>query len=169
MSGKRAEVWDYGLRNPWRFWIDPPTGDMYIADVGASKREEIDYVGGNRAGLDFGWPCYEGYRIADRSLLRLCKHVVAPILDYPHTKGRCAIIGGVVARDPRLPTLRGRYLYTDLCNGDLRSLHVVDGKVGDDSSLGLRVKMPTAFGVDGAGRIYVANIRGAVYRFDPKH
>ena len=44
-----------------------------------------------------------------------------PILTYDHASGGCAIIGGYVVRDPDLPGLAGRYLYRDLCTGDVRS------------------------------------------------
>jgi glucose/arabinose dehydrogenase len=164
-AGARGEIWDYGLRNPWRFWIDPPTGDMYISDVGASAWEEVDYVRGNRSGLNFGWPCFEGTRGNDSSIT--CSRAVPPTFEYPHARGRCAIVGGVVARDSRLPSLRGRYLYVDLCSGEIRSVRIASGKAADDRSLGLTVKEPTSFGVDAAGRIYVASVPGPVYRLDP--
>ena len=32
------------------------------------------------------------------------------------------MMGGLVVRDPALPTLAGRYLYADLCQARLRSL-----------------------------------------------
>ncbi|NLF12357.1 MAG: PQQ-dependent sugar dehydrogenase, partial [Anaerolineaceae bacterium] len=55
------EIWDYGLRNPWRFSFDLDTGDLYIGDVGQAAWEEIDYHGaGTPGGVNFGWDCREG-------------------------------------------------------------------------------------------------------------
>ena len=58
-SDPRARLtWAYGLRNPYSFSIDPPTGRIVIADVGAALAEEINLA--TVPGLNFGWPLYEG-------------------------------------------------------------------------------------------------------------
>ena len=67
------------------------------------------------AGRNFGWPCFEGTVVFDDTAT--CDGPVAPLLEYPRADGACAIIGGVVVRDPRLAALSGRYLYGDLCTG----------------------------------------------------
>lgn len=164
-SGARAEVWDYGLRNPWRFWIDPFTRDLYIADAGEGEREEIDHVAGNKGGLNFGWPCFEGTVTAPTT--QTCTDPVGPVYDYDHGGGRCAVIGGVVVRDPRLPSLAGRYLFGDYCDGKLHSMLVEGGKATDVTDLGLTVPTLDSFGVDGLGRVYVTATDGGVYRLDP--
>ena len=53
---------------------------------------------------------------------------VTPVLTPPRSRSSpipirdgCSVIGGYVVHDPGLPTLAGRYLYTDLCHGDIRS------------------------------------------------
>lgn len=165
-EGVRPEIWVYGLRNPWRFWIDPPTGDLWIADVGLGTREEIDYVpGGSGGGQNFGWPCFEGTVPFDTA--ETCADAVSPLLDVAHGPDSCSIIGGVVARDPRLPALDGRYLFSDLCGGRIDSLRVEGGRAVEEKELGVRVSQPTSFGVDAAGRIYVTSLEGPVYRLDP--
>ena len=161
----RGEIWDYGLRNPWRFWIDPITGDLYVGDAGEGEREEIDYAQGNPGGLDFGWPCFEGTVPFPTTVA--CADPVAPIYDYNHAGGRCAVIGGVVVRDPRLPALAGRYLFGDYCDGKVHSLVVKDGKAGDVTDLGLTVPTLDSFGVDGQGRVYLTATDGGVFRLDP--
>ena len=56
-----AEVWAYGLRNPWRFSFDRQGGDFWVADVGQISREEINRLpAGSPAGANFGWPAFEG-------------------------------------------------------------------------------------------------------------
>jgi len=164
-NGARPEVWDYGLRNPWRFSIDPANGDLYIGDAGEGEREEIDHVAGNKGGLNFGWPCFEGTVTAPTT--QTCTDPVGPVYDYDHGGGRCAVIGGVVVRDPRLPSLGGRYLFGDYCDGKLHSLLVDGGKATDVTDLGLTVPTLDSFGVDGLGRVYVTATDGGVYRLDP--
>jgi glucose/arabinose dehydrogenase len=161
----RGEVWDYGLRNPWRFWIDPLTGDLYLGDAGEGDFEEIDYVQANAGGQNFGWPCFEGTKAF--STPEECPHAVPPIYEYDHSKGRCAVIGGVAVHDPRLPSLAGRYLFGDYCNGEIDSMLVVDGKAADVRELGLSVPTLSSFGVDGRGRVYATATDGGLYRLDP--
>jgi len=38
-AGARGEIWAWGLRNPWRIAFDPPSGLLYIADVGQNLWE----------------------------------------------------------------------------------------------------------------------------------
>jgi glucose/arabinose dehydrogenase len=164
-QGARGEVWDYGLRNPWRFWIDPPTGDMVIGDAGLGGPEEIDYDQGNRGGLDFGWPCFQGTYPFDGT--QTCADPVMPIYEYDHGNGRCAVIGGVVVRDPRLTDLTGRYLFADYCEGKIQSTSIVGGQATDVRELGLTLPTISSFGVDAQERVYVAATDGGVYRLDP--
>jgi glucose/arabinose dehydrogenase len=161
----RGEIWDYGLRNPWRFWIDPPTGDLYVGDAQLGGPEEIDYSAGNQGGLNFGWPCFQGSDAFDTT--ETCADPVAPIYEYDHGGGRCTVIGGVVVRDPRLPGLDGRYLFADYCDGRIESLKVADGQATDVRDLGIQMPELSSFGVDGAGRVYATSTAGGVYRIDP--
>ncbi|MDX1450610.1 MAG: PQQ-dependent sugar dehydrogenase, partial [Acidimicrobiia bacterium] len=55
-------MWAIGLRNPWRFDIDPVDGLIYIGDVGQSTWEEINVVPLDPVGYNFGWPQMEGDR-----------------------------------------------------------------------------------------------------------
>jgi glucose/arabinose dehydrogenase len=161
----RPELWVYGLRNPWRFWIDPPTGTTFIGDVGLGDAEEIDFVPRGGAGLNFGWPCFEGGMPFDATVE--CDNPVAPIISIAHGAGACSIIGGVVWHDPRLPAVEGRYLYGDFCTGVVTSVVVENGQVTGGADLGVNVPQLTSFGVDGLGRVYVASAAGGVYRLDP--
>jgi glucose/arabinose dehydrogenase len=158
-----SPVWALGLRNPWRFSFDAATGDLLIADVGATVREEVDYAprsaGGGR-GLNFGWNCREGTLAFSGCTSPI--PFTDPIFQYPHDGGACAIMGGYVVRDPNLPGLYGRYLYGDLCTGRIRSL-ALPGGTGDRYE-GLQVGQLQSFGEDSCGRIYVASAIGPVYR-----
>ena len=62
MPGARAEIWLYGVRNPWRWSFDSKSGDMLVGDVGEQTREEVDWLRGPTAGsgANLGWNCVEG-------------------------------------------------------------------------------------------------------------
>lgn len=168
-AGARPEVLAYGLRNPWRFSFDPDSRSIWIGDVGEHAFEEVNAVEGDGAGKNFGWSAYEGLRRFNRD--QRAPNETPPIHVAPHSQANCALIGGYVVRDRRLPSLYGRYLYGDVCNGQLRSFaarRALDvGKAEDDRGVGVKVEGPSAFGQDAAGRIYVVSLVGDVYRLDP--
>lgn len=167
VEGVRPEIWAYGLRNPWRFWIDHETGDLLVADVGSTAREEVNLVRRGESGLNFGWPCFEGTAVVDESAE--CESPVEPAFDFPRGDGVCAVIGGVVVRDPRIPALRGRYLYGDLCAGTVTAVTLAERSLDRSDVLELpQVRGLSSFGVDGLGRVYVTSTRGDVLRLDPR-
>ncbi len=165
VAGARPEIWAYGFRNPWRFWIDSKTGDAYVGDVGEGIREEIDYIPVGKSGLNFGWPCFEGTVPYDAAAT--CRGAVAPLFDYNHNTNLCAVIGGVVLHDPRLPALDGFFLYGDLCSGEISALRVDEGVAVENDDLSLNVPGLDSFGMDALGRAYAVSVDGAVYRIDP--
>ena len=165
VEGDRPEIWAYGFRNPWRFWVDSKTGDLYLGDVGEGTREEIDYISAGKGGLNFGWPCFEGTVVFDPTAA--CPGAVPPLYDYNHNTDLCSVIGGVVLHDARLPSLEGFFLYSDLCGGEIEGLKVAAGAVGEQKDLKLNVPGIDSFGMDALGRAYAASLDGAVYRIDP--
>jgi glucose/arabinose dehydrogenase len=165
IEGVRPEIFAYGLRNPWRFWIDEETGSMAIGDVGSTAREELNLIPRGTSGQNFGWPCFEGTLVFDAAAL--CAAPVAPALEFARENGICAIIGGVVVRDARLPSLNGKLLYGDLCSGKITAVTIDNDRVTTTDEIGLEVPALTSFGVDGARRVYVTSGTGAVFRLDP--
>jgi hypothetical protein len=164
-GGPRIEVRVLGLRNPWRFSFDRRR--IVLGDVGQDRCEEVDYetlTGVRRA--NFGWDNFECSLANEGG--GLSRHD-RPIHEYSHTGGRCTIIGGYVVRDGRLDSLFGRYIYTDLCEGQIRSLVPRLGGARDDQATGLaHVDSPSSFGEDALGRVYVASLGGTVYRIAPR-
>jgi glucose/arabinose dehydrogenase len=172
-----ASVWSLGLRNPFRFSFDQLTGAMVIGDVGQGAREEVDYASAPGLGEDanYGWNCMEG-SIPGPGEDPQCagldeEDFTPPIFEYPPPDpehGRawgCAIIGGYVARGPGLGDLYGRYLYGDLCVGELRSFALED-PAATDRSEGLEVANLNSFGEDSCGRLYAVSGNGPVYRLE---
>lgn len=172
-------IYAWGLRNTWRFSFDRLTGNLALADVGDNyrpAREEVNFINpGVAAGANFGWPEYQGYHLNDPQRPG-ANPPTMPVFSYKHSKGRCAITGGYVVRDPRLPQLFGRYIWTDYCGGRIHSFtppELVDGvpppyaRAQDDRDEGLYVQAPTSFGEGLGGQIYVVSQAGPVYRLDP--
>ena len=167
----RPEIWSYGLRNPFRFSFDSLTGALVIADVGQGEREEVDYRPAPEAGrgANFGWNCREGliaYPEAPSSCSGLSIYT-DPIYDYSHALGRCSITGGYVARAPGLADLFGRYVFADLCTGEIFSLDPSEPPAPDGARVEpVSVGTPSSFGEDSCGRLYVASLQtGVVSRF----
>ena len=170
----RDEIYSYGLRNPFRFSFDLTHGAPRIAigDVGQNQFEEVDYTTLARArGANFGWDAFEGFdKYEDEnSGTSDPGGTIKPIFAYPHSRGgSCSVIGGYVVRDPRLGSLHGRYVYADLCEGQLRSLVPHLKGASGDRKLGLQVDSPTSFGEDQQHRLYVTSLEGPVYRLVPR-
>ena len=161
-SGKRPEIWAYGLRNPWRFSFDHSTGALIIGDVGQNLQEEVDFApAGTGAGANYGWSIWEGDR---RNKPGNAPHAVFPVLVALHSSGYCAIIGGYVVRDRSLPSLYGRYLFGDDCRPQIEAVALSPGKATDLHATGLKVSATTSFGEDASGHIYIASLNGPVYR-----
>jgi glucose/arabinose dehydrogenase len=171
----RNEIYSYGLRNPFRFSFDTTSARaprIAIGDVGQNRYEELDYTTVAAAnGANFGWDAFEGfapYR-EENSGTPDPGGTTKPIFAYPHSRdGSCSIIGGYVVQDPRLPSLRGRYVYADLCEGQLRSLVPHLKRASDDRRLGLAVESPSSFGEDDRAHVYVCSLSGPVYRLVPR-
>ena len=117
-AGARPEIWLTGLRNPWRFSFDGPTGDLWIGDVGQGAWEEIDVARHGASGLDYGWNVMEGFHCFKPSNGCDETGLTLPVAEYGHDLG-CAVIGGVVVRDPRQGRLDGNYLFGDACSDNL--------------------------------------------------
>ncbi len=169
----RDEIYSLGLRNPYRFSFDSKTDDILIGDVGQGTREEIDHTTlAGAKGANFGWDCREGsiaYTGPPGSPSPACSGISGltdPIYDYPtHVGGTCAVIGGFVVRDSSLPSLTGRYLYSDNCAGFIHSLNpFASNPAATDADTGLDVASPGGFGEAARGRIYVTSLSGPVYR-----
>jgi len=164
-SGGAPEIWALGLRNPWRFAFDRSAGLLYIGDVGQGAWEEVDVEPASQGGLNYGWRLMEGahcYNPTNCSSAGL----VLPAVEYDHSNGQCAVIGGFVYRGARFPALAGQYFYADLCAGWVRSFTYAGGAVTGQTSWTLEPSpgSPLSFGEDSRGELYVLSSGGTVYR-----
>ncbi|MDX1599958.1 MAG: PQQ-dependent sugar dehydrogenase [Anaerolineales bacterium] len=161
----RHEIWDYGLRNPWRFTFDPATGDLYIADVGQNAWEEINFEPADSpGGRNYGWDYREGAHPFEGDPGGL--DLVDPVAEYSREFG-CSVTGGPVVRSPSLPRWNGVYLYGDFCSGIIWGLlRSPDGSWLNQQLYSTDFNL-TSFGVDAAGEVYALDRGGGVYRLTP--
>lgn len=163
-------IWSLGLRNPFRFSFDHQTGDLWIGDVGQNAKEEVDFAAapGLGQGANYGWNCYEGSvkgPFDDPGCVGSSPgDFVFPVFEYDNPEPGCAaVIGGYVARGPGLGDLFGRYLYGDLCVGDVRSFSPA-APAATDRYEGVHIDSLNSFGEDSCGRLYAVSGAGPVYR-----
>ncbi len=160
------EIWVYGLRNPWRFSIDPLDELIYIGDVGQDGFEEINVIGLDEAGTNFGWFEMEG----DRCFRPGCDESgkTPPVLQYSHDEG-CSVTGGWVYRGAAIPEFDGHYFFGDWCVGFVRSMKLVDDQVTEqrDWTSDLDLGQVTSFGPDGDGELHVSNWDGEIHKIVP--
>ena len=174
-----GEIWDMGLRNPWRYAFDDygpgATGGLFIADVGQGAREEINYepaFGGRR---NYGWRVREG-RIPTPLVPQDAPggDFTEPILDYDHTVGN-AIVGGLVYRGNALPSVyRGRYFFADFATARMWSMGwAIDPSSGEavatdvvehTSELDADMANIVSFARDRDGEIYVVTLGGDIWK-----
>lgn len=161
-AGARKEILAIGLRNPWRFSIDAPTGNVWIGDVGQDRVEEIDVVRDTAiAGVNFGWGRFEGTSVYNAQVtLTSGTRYVAPRFTYTHASGGCSVTGGVVYRGP-LVALRGWYLASDYCQSTVTAYNpTTKARVSMPSASGI-----VAFGAAPSGDVYaVSQQTGRAYR-----
>ena len=175
VANAMEEFFCLGLRSPHRMTIDPPTGKIYLGDVGDGSREEIDVMLPGESGLNFQWSRIEGLN-GDLTppYIGINRR---PVLDYTHSEGN-AVIGGHVYRGSEFAAeLGGRYIFGD---NVARKIWVMDesttpatklqigtipagaGPNSGSSYVGL-----SSFGLDANGEIYMcqmSSVGGQIYK-----
>jgi glucose/arabinose dehydrogenase len=157
----RPEIHATGLRNPWRFSVDPEGGHVYIGDVGQGAWEEVSVLPGGAGGLNFGWNAVEG----PDCFLEGCNvsAYTAPVLSYGHDEG-CSIVGGYTYRGTAQPALEGIYLFGDYCSGTIWAAVADEMLAGEAQAV--RVASfdgrLVSFGVDEVGELYAVDKEGRI-------
>lgn len=118
-GGGRAEIFAFGLRNPWRFSFDRATGALWVGDVGQNQWEEVDVV---ERGGNYGWRVREGSHCRPPAVPPCDGDgtLIDPVIDYEHDLGfggPGSITGGYVYRGSAMPELRGTYVFADFAIG----------------------------------------------------
>ncbi|HEY2917022.1 MAG TPA: PQQ-dependent sugar dehydrogenase [Candidatus Limnocylindrales bacterium] len=162
------EIWEYGLRNPWRYSFDRSTGDLWIGDVGQNTYEEVDHgttkSNGPGRGLNWGWHVMEGLHCYDPATGCNTTGKALPLTDYAHSGGRCAVTGGYVYRGSAIPSLVGTYVFGDYCSGEIMALDIASARPAAITVLKSTGFPISSFGQDKAGELYVCDLGGVVYK-----
>jgi len=168
-SPMRGEIWAYGLRNPWQFSFDRVTGDLYVADVGQNRWEEVNFQpAGDPGGQNYGWDRLESAHCYPPAAFSppdtpvpvhegtSCDPLgVPPVAEYNHDDGSCAIIGLGVYRGSASPSLDGIYFNADYCTGKFWGLKHDDMGQWVYQELLHTPLRATGAGQDEAGELYV--------------
>lgn len=160
-AGARGEIWALGLRNPWRFSFDRLTGDLWIADVGQSAWEEVNFQPSGTGGQNYGWQCHEGnhpYVPANCTV-----SFTPPVFEYGRnlSNGGYSVTGGFVYRGSALPALYGQYVVADFGSANFWLLQ----SNGTNQLLtDVAISEVVSFGEDDNAELYVSSLGGAVYR-----
>ena len=159
-DGARPEIFHTGLRNPWRMRFDRATGDLWIADVGQSDREEIDVSRAGVGGLDYGWNLMEG-TACFRSSGDDCATggLTLPVTEYDHDLG-CSVTGGTVYRGRTYPALQGWYVFSDYCSGEFWAIDATRDRTDEPTIVAETNLSTSAIAEDAAGELYATDLSG---------
>jgi glucose/arabinose dehydrogenase len=150
------EIWEVGMRNPWRYSFDRGTGQLWVADVGQSAIEEVDVI--TAGGGNYGWRVYEGNQCTgnDPTLCNPANYIF-PLFQYSHTAGRCSITGGYVYRGTQRNLPTGVYTHADYCTGEVWMWQNNQQVLLQDTP-----RQVVSFGEDEDGEIYICYSNGQI-------
>ncbi len=160
-EGSRGEIWAYGFRNPYRFSWDRGTGDLWVADLGQDRFDEVAIV---RRGENHGWNVFEGHHPFSDQYHRDGEDFVSPVISYGRHHG-VSVTGGQVYRGSRAPALQGWYIFGDYQSRRIWALRQRDRKLEDVVEIARAPSRITAFTASEDGEIAVTCFDdGKIYR-----
>ena len=154
------EIAFIGLRNPWRFSVDPTTGDFWIADVGQDSKEEINRVSRSELGANFGWNIREGTEAFSGSTVAT---LTDPVHEWDNLGGSSAI-GGFVYRGSAIKELQGKYLFADFAES---GIFLFDPTSKETTFVDLPINKIVGFGEDANGEIFLLSLSSGVFALLP--
>jgi len=158
----RPEIWAYGLRNPWRFCFDPVNDDLWLADVGQDRVEEVDIV---HRGENYGWNVFEGFEPFSNQYKKEGRTFTPPVFAYRRKYG-ISITGGFVYRGDKQSSFYGVYLCGDYASKRIFGITQENGKLKAARQIGTLPQGLVSFGTDEAGHIYAVGYEGMIYQLD---
>ena len=161
-EGVRPEIWAYGFRNPWRFSFDRPTGDLWLADVGQDRLEEVAIV---RRGENHGWNVFEGFEAFSNKYKKEGRAFTRPVFAYRRKFGN-SITGGHVYRGAENPSFQGVYVFADYTSKILFGITLENGVLKAARQIGMAPQRVVSFCEDEKGELYVIGYEGMVCKID---
>ncbi|MDB6174405.1 MAG: putative glucose/L-sorbosone dehydrogenase, distantly related to bacterial beta-galactosidase [Chthoniobacteraceae bacterium] len=158
----RPEIWAYGFRNPWRFSFDRLTGDLWLADVGQDRVEEVDIV---RRGDNYGWNVYEAFEPFSKQFRREGRTYTTPVFAYRRKYGN-SITGGYVYRGDKTSSFYGVYICGDYTTRRIFGLTQENGVLKTARQIGVVPQGLVSFSEDEAGNLYAVGFEGVIYQID---
>jgi putative heme-binding domain-containing protein len=158
----RPEIWAYGLREPWRFSFDPLTGELWVADLGQERGDEVAIV---RRGENHGWNVYEGFELFSNQHRKEGASFVPPIFAARRRHGS-AMMGGQVYRGDKSSSFYGVYVFGDHQSKRIWGLTEENRSLKTIRQLATAPQAITAFAGDEQGNLYVVAYQGMIYRLD---
>jgi glucose/arabinose dehydrogenase len=162
IGGGRAEIWLYGLRNPFRFSFDAVSGDLWIGDVGQNSFEEVDHLTSAQGGSNLGWNIMEGSHCFNPPTGCSTAGLTLPVFDYDHTQGDDCITGGHVYHGAKMPALAGSYVFGDFISGRMWSLTTSGSTLTRTFLFNVAANDISSIGRDQSGELYVARYSSGV-------
>jgi Glucose / Sorbosone dehydrogenase/Secretion system C-terminal sorting domain len=167
----KKEIWAYGLRNPWRSSFDRITHDLWIADVGENKVEEVDFqAAGLAGGRNYGWNIVEGDSCYNPSSGCNKSGITMPVYEYFHNGLSESITGGYVYRSAQSKSLFGMYIFADYVQKFIEGFTLNGAGTGGTIihliTAAQSTGNPVSFGEDRYGDLYILfGGINTVYRF----
>jgi putative heme-binding domain-containing protein len=161
-SDARPEIWAYGFRNPWRFSFDRVTGDLWLADVGQDRVEEVDIV---HRGENYGWNVFEGFEPFSNQYRKEGRTFTPPVFAYKRKYG-ASVTGGHVYRGDKNSSFYGVYLCGDYTSKRIFGVTQEKGALKTVRQIGVVPQGLVSFSEDEAGNLYVVGYEGMVYQLD---
>jgi uncharacterized repeat protein (TIGR03806 family) len=165
-GGGALEVYAYGLRNPWRFTIDPETSAIVLGDVGQDRREEINVI--EPAG-NYGWPYREGTLCFSQDPCDV-PGLIDPVVEMTHSESK-AVVAGFRYERTDVPGLQGRHVFGDWVFG-----HVFSVDLGEEPA-SVQIEVEGSFHIVSFARAHDGTLyavryaptgdEGGVYRLAP--
>ncbi|MDO8544794.1 MAG: PQQ-dependent sugar dehydrogenase [Opitutaceae bacterium] len=161
-SDARAEIWALGFREPWRFSFDPLTRELWVADVGQDRVEEVAIV---RRGENHGWNVYEGFEPFSNRRRRDGATYVAPVAAYKRKYGN-SVTGGYVYRGNPASSFYGVYVFGDYTSMRIWGLTQENRVLKTIRQIATSPEGIASFATDERGRVFVVGYEGMVYEID---
>ncbi len=167
-TGARPEIFAVGLRNPFRFSIDPKTDRLFIGDVGTNQREEFNLASG---GENFGYPRHEGSIFFQEGAPLIDPEPTPPIYDYQYNSSARSAIALATYRQKNFPSdysfpdeYDGVHFHADYFDDEIRYLRQTDEGLWESVAFGSGFRSSTDAAVGPDGSLYVIRYGGPLQR-----